>query len=331
LLSPFYVLHFCKNKRESESVYTIYSHRKSFGFRYPQKITFQKHIIMKGFACMQKPDTVTTIGQSTVQHGPYNDRVYLIKLHLSDYPFIVNEIKELAEKYDYSKIFAKVHSSARNGFIEAGFEQEASIPDFYGPGSPVFFMSLFRKPKRKEHADYSLLSEIIEQSETWKPQTTPPQLPSGWGSFKCTINDISEMVKIYKEIFPTYPFPIHDPVFIKSTMNSGVFYYGIRDNKSQLIALSSADTDLSTHSAEMTDFATLTSARGNHCGLHLLSKMDEEMHKEGIKSAFTIARSASYGMNKIFKQRCYLYGGSLIKNTNISGSMEDMNVWYKQF
>lgn len=279
---------------------------------------------------MHKPDTVTTIGQSTVQHGPYNDRVYLIKLHLSDYPFIINEIKELAEKYNYSKIFAKVHSSARNGFIEAGFEQEASIPDFYGCGSPVYFMSLFRSPKRKEYANYSLLSEIIEQSKKWKQESTSPQLPSGWRSFKCTTDDINEMVKIYKEIFPTYPFPIHDPIFIKSTMKSGVFYYGIRDNNNQLIALSSADTDSSTLSAEMTDFATLTSARGNHCGLHLLSKMDEEMQKEGIKTAFTIARSASYGMNKVFKQRGYQYGGSLIKNTNISGSMEDMNVWYKQ-
>lgn len=287
--------------------------------------------IEKEFCLMQKPDSVITIGQSIVQHGTYNDRVYLIKLHLSDYPFIINEIRELAEKHNYSKVFAKIHSSAKDGFIQAGFEQEASIPDFYSPGSPVLFMSLFRNHKRKEYANYSLLSEIIKQSETWPKEARSPRLPSGWKSFKCSFDDINEMTEIYKEVFPTYPFPIHDQVFIKSTMKSGVFYYGIRDNNNQLVALSSADTDFSSFSAEMTDFATRPCARGNHCGLHLLSRMDEEMQKKGIKTAFTIARSASYGMNKIFKQRNYLYCGSLIKNTNICGSLEDMNIWYKQF
>lgn len=286
--------------------------------------------IEKGFCLMQKPDSVITIGQSTVQHGTYNDRVYLIKLHLSDYPFIINEIRELAEKYNYSKVFAKIHPSAKDGFIQAGFEQEASIPDFYNSGSPVLFMSLFRNQKRKEYANYSLLSEIIKQSETWQTEARSPQLPSGWKSFECSFDDIVEMTHIYKEVFPTYPFPIHDPVFIKSTMESGVFYYAIRDNNNQLVALSSADTDSSSFSAEMTDFATRPCARGNHCGLHLLSRMDEEMQIKGIKTAFTIARSASYGMNKIFKQRNYLFSGSLIKNTNICGSLEDMNIWYKQ-
>ncbi|MDD4047577.1 MAG: putative beta-lysine N-acetyltransferase, partial [Clostridia bacterium] len=37
----------------------------------------------------------------------------------------------------------------------------------------------------------------------------------------------------------------------------------------------------------------------------------------------------SYGMNISFAKHRYQYCGTLINNTNISGSIESMNVWYK--
>ncbi|HOM70936.1 MAG TPA: putative beta-lysine N-acetyltransferase, partial [Armatimonadota bacterium] len=48
-----------------------------------------------------------------------------------------------------------------------------------------------------------------------------------------------------------------------------------------------------------------------------------------MKTAYTIARSLSYGMNITFAKQGYQYAGTLTNNTNICGHMESMNVWYK--
>ncbi len=53
------------------------------------------------------------------------------------------------------------------------------------------------------------------------------------------------------------------------------------------------------------------------------------MPSRGIRTAYTIARAVSYGMNITFARCGYQYGGRLVNNTDIAGSLESMNVWYK--
>jgi len=53
------------------------------------------------------------------------------------------------------------------------------------------------------------------------------------------------------------------------------------------------------------------------------------MKNKGIKTAYTIARAMSAGMNVTFSKTGYRFGGRLKNNTNISGNIESMNVWYK--
>jgi hypothetical protein len=48
-----------------------------------------------------------------------------------------------------------------------------------------------------------------------------------------------------------------------------------------------------------------------------------------MRIAYTIARSLSYPVNSLFSRAGYSFGGTLVKNTNICGSFESMNVWYK--
>jgi len=57
--------------------------------------------------------------------------------------------------------------------------------------------------------------------------------------------------------------------------------------------------------------------------------MENEVRAKGIKTAYTIARAASAGMNVTFAKGGYHFGGRLINNTNISGRIESMNVWFK--
>jgi hypothetical protein len=57
--------------------------------------------------------------------------------------------------------------------------------------------------------------------------------------------------------------------------------------------------------------------------------MDDHAKEAGLRVAFTIARALSFGMNITFARRSYQYAGTLINNTQIAGSIESMNVWYK--
>jgi putative beta-lysine N-acetyltransferase len=96
-----------------------------------------------------------------------------------------------------------------------------------------------------------------------------------------------------------------------------------------IVAASSAEIDVDLRNVEMTDFATHPDHRGKHLSAYLLMKMEEEMRKEGIKIAYSIARSLSFPVNKLFARAGYAHGGTLVKNTNICGSFESMNVWHK--
>ena len=137
------------------------------------------------------------------------------------------------------------------------------------------------------------------------------------------------MGSIYDEVFPTYPFPIGDPSYLRETMQSHVEYFGL-EKDGNLVALSSAETDESASNVEMTDFATLRQWRNQGLALCLLSEMEQAMSEAKFSTAYTIARAISAGMNITFAKMGYQYGGRLINNTNISGTIESMNVWHKQ-
>jgi putative beta-lysine N-acetyltransferase len=96
-----------------------------------------------------------------------------------------------------------------------------------------------------------------------------------------------------------------------------------------LIALSSAEMDLSGSNVEMTDFATLPGERGRGLARFLLQEMERAMRKRKMRTAYTIARAVSPGMNITFSRMGYRYSGTLVNNTHISGSIESMNIWYK--
>ena len=53
------------------------------------------------------------------------------------------------------------------------------------------------------------------------------------------------------------------------------------------------------------------------------------MKQRGFQTSYTIARSASIGMNITFSKLSYIHAGTLVNNTNIGGQIESMNVWYK--
>ncbi len=290
-------------------------------------------------------DKIEIIGtNSTIQHGEHNKRIYLIKLDERDVGNITSLLNILARERSYSKIFCKVPAWASPVFNADGFIMEAYIPGFYSGTEGVCFMSKFLNSDRLLGIETNALqdfSKILKTSGNKEYHGTSeaksfteeasadPHAEQGPVVTVLKEEDADEIASVYRRVFKSYPFPIHDPNFIRKTMREHLRYFGVRDHGG-LIALSSAEMDPAAKNAEMTDFATLPEARGKRTAFYLLRAMEQQMKTQGIITLYTIARLNSIPMNKTFLKLQYSYSGTLINNTNISGSIESMNVLYKR-
>jgi putative beta-lysine N-acetyltransferase len=274
-------------------------------------------------------DHVESFGRSRIQHGPLNDRVYLMKLDRADLPDIIEHIHELAMRRGYSKIFAKVPAYAKTHFKQAGYQLEAAIPNFYNGREDGLFMACYYEADRMIDPDFEQVQTVIEKAQE---KAAPPQQGDIRQGLLCRLAtplDCQQMSELYRQVFESYPFPINDPEYLRQTMAENVTYAGIWQDK-KLLALSSAEVDKKMANAEMTDFATHPDSRGHGFANFLLQTMEDLMAKTGIKTCYTIARATSFGMNITFARNSYTFAGTLINNTQISGSLESMNIWHKQ-
>lgn len=274
-------------------------------------------------------DIIENIHGSTVQHGRHNNRIYLMHLHSEDIDALIAALDNLGAAKGYRKIFAKIPAPSWKHFKSADFVKEAVVPGFFKGTIDGLFISKYFSDQQQERKMDEKLLEIIAGPGAIKPQEASPT-PHGPGLDiqQCTPSDTKEMAAIYHQVFKTYPFPIDEPAYIERMMQEDVRYYSLHTNSS-IAALASAEIDKKNLNAEMTDFATLPKWRGKGFAAILLSRMEAEIHSCGIKTAYTIARAESYGMNAVFKNNGYTYAGLCQNNTQISGSIQNMTVWYK--
>lgn len=250
-----------------------------------------------------------------------------MKLHPDEYPEIISDLLSFASTNNYSKIFAKVPGGLESGFISSGFIREAAIPGMFKNQEDGIFISLFLEDWRREE-DIFPLDDILStlESKKWDSRKEKPETIC---IREAGLDDASAIAETYKDVFETYPFPIYQHAYIRDAMNAGVRFFLIVHDK-QVVSCCSAEIDYESLSAEMTDFAThpMFTGRG-YAGL-LLSTMEKVMKVEGIITTYTICRAGLYPVNAIFKRAGYQYGGRLIRNTNICGGLESMNVWYRK-
>ena len=278
---------------------------------------------------MLAKDTIEEYQGGLLQHGPYNDRIYLMRpppLEKTTVEF-PQQLLESAKRKGYSKIFAKVPEDAAADFLRAGFATEAEIPGFFSGRRAALFMASYLKNSREQEDDLAVLKDILHIAEDKRGTAVPP--PDARFILRpCTRQDVPVMAEIYRRTFASYPFPIYEEDYLLETMRSHVAYFGAEVDGA-LVALASAEMDREAANVEMTDFATLPEQAGNNLALHLLRLMEQAMQEEKIRTAYTIARAASPAMNITFARAGYCFAGRLKNNTNISGRIESMNVWYK--
>ena len=276
------------------------------------------------------PDKIEKLNcGSIIQHGKYNDRIYLLKTTEREIYSLPSKLIQKAINNGYGKIFAKINEIKALPLLSEGFLVEARIPGMYPRERDALFLAYYLKKDRKIELDRELYERNLNLALESKGKKIKRLNTSTFRIRSCTSWDIPVMIDIYKKVFPTYPFPIHEPDYLMKTMDGNVDYFCV-ESDSKIIALASAEKDVNGHFAEMTDFATLPDWRGNGLAGHLLDRMERSIKNQGIMTVFTIARAASAGMNITFSKAGYAYGGRLKNNTNISGQIESMNIWHKK-
>lgn len=273
-------------------------------------------------------DTVTRLGSSVVQHGAFNDRVYLMKLCPEDSGAIIPAMEALAGQHGYSKLFAKVPDAEKDSFLEAGYRIEAHVPRMFCGDEDGWFLAWYPDQARAQSHDTDRIADVLRVARSRSGGCRECGLPAGFSIAQAGLDDLQALAGLYDEIFETYPFPIHEPSFLREMTENDTRYYIVR-SADRVIAAASSEMDLSAENVEMTDFATLPAYRGMGLCSALLSYMEDEMRACGLACSYTIARAAFYPINITFARAGYVFGGTLVNNTNICGAFESMNVWYR--
>ncbi|MBN2635189.1 MAG: putative beta-lysine N-acetyltransferase [Prolixibacteraceae bacterium] len=274
-------------------------------------------------------DKIEKFGDSVLQHGKINNRIYLMKLATNDAHNIVPELDKLAAKNKYAKIFAKIPAQTLPAFTAGNYLVEGFIPRFFSNKTDCFFVSKFIDESRKviPESELKLFGELM--LTTIKSTRLKYKHSLQFKLEKLSAVDAKAISAIFKKVFKTYPFPIHDPEYILETITRDkTRYFGIKDG-TKLIGVSSAEIDILNKNAEMTDFAVLPEYRGHGLAFRLLTMMELEMKLINIKNVYTIARLKEPGICKTFLKSGYKFSGTLLNNTNISGNIESMNLFYK--
>lgn len=276
------------------------------------------------------PDAIEKIGKSIIQHGPHNRRVYLMKPHYQDTRSIMPYLDSLVRSKKYEKILVKIPSRDEAAYKEHGYVQEAVIPEYFNDGEHAVFMCKYFSPGRELITEQKRIQEILSLAIQQKQQPETGTKKCSLAPHICSIEDTCEMILVFKAVFETYPFPIFDKNYLSEVIKKKQAQYCcIRKNK-RIVAIAAAEIDLDNQGVEMTDFATLPEYRRQRLAGCLLEDMEQTMAKQGMRTAFSIARALSPGMNILFARKGYSFGGTLGNNTNIAGRIESMNVWHKQ-
>jgi putative beta-lysine N-acetyltransferase len=294
-------------------------------------------------------DTVERLGSALVQHGPFSDRVYVMKLVAPDAGMVLRRVDTLAERHGYGKIVAKCSTEAVPELLERGYRVEAEVPRLFGPEEDGVFVGRFLDPDRAVEPRIERVREVLDRARASVAGGGPPpvgamETASGEGgaagageaSAAAPALDVREagppdaeaIAACYGRVFESYPFPIDDPAHVLEAMRAGTRFFAVW-NGADVVAASSMEDGGTPGTVEMTDFATLPEWRGRGLARRLLARMERAAALAGTRTAFTIARAVSFGMNITFGRRGYTYAGTLVNNTQIAGSIESMNVWYR--
>ncbi|SDH72727.1 beta-lysine acetyltransferase [Alteribacillus persepolensis] len=264
-----------------------------------------------------------------MQIEPFNERIKIYALPKEEaMPVFLESLKKLARRNHCSKLILYVKRKDRTRKSLSPFQLEGAIKGFF-QGEDAFIYSLFLQSARSQTVHHDREKRVIQQAFTHKKAVQRSILPVSYTMRRALEKDAPAMSQLYRTAFQKHPTPTQDPAFIQNAMNKNV-YFTVIEYKGHIVSACSAQMMPSFQSAEINHCATLPQHR--HKGLlsYQYSFFIRLMQQKKITTLFSYAPSLSLPMNSINVSHNFRYGGKMVRNRNIFGRFESMNIWFKQ-
>lgn len=256
-----------------------------------------------------------------------NKRVKVEDYEAKDYDALSRYLEFLAAENSLSKIIMVARESDWKNFFVRNYLVEALHPTIL-MGEPGIHLAKFLTNERKTSMVWQQEEIVLQKALQVSLEVKP--LPLGCEVRTAGLTDIDLMMPLYSSVFETYPSNLTDPAYLRKLISSGSALFKIIVLNEKVISAASIYIDKTTLSAELTDCATFPEYRGQGLISHLILLLEEEAKKQGLITLYSIARACSVGMNGAFHKHDFEYCGRFIKNCDICGKFEDMNLWSKK-
>ncbi|MGY4689575.1 putative beta-lysine N-acetyltransferase [Salibacterium sp. K-3] len=260
---------------------------------------------------------------------PYSQRIKVYKLPpVPEWETFLESLQVLARDQSCDKLIFYVRNRDRHRFAKAPFVCEGTINGFFH-GNDAAVYSWFLRPQRARPVDQTREDLVLQNVSHVSEKKGGTVFPKGYTMRHPVESDAEEMARLYRCVFQTYPTPMHDPQFIRNVMKEEV-YFTVMEYEGTIVSACSADVLVPFQSAEMSDCATHPEHRNQGLLSTQFAYLMQLMQRRGLWTLFSYSRSLSFGMNMVNVYHGFQYGGKMIRNSNIAGRLESMNIWYRQ-
>lgn len=240
---------------------------------------------------------------------------------------IIQEIRHVSNQDFCEKVIVYSRPEHWQEFLRYGYELEGIIPEYFS-GTDNYVMTIYTKNERRTSQHWVKENQILQDIQEKTPALNERPVPAAYSFRKAEPEDAKQLAHLYSKVFQVYPTPMNDPKYVENIIKGETYFYVV-ENQNEIVSAASAEVNSVYHNAELTDCATLPDHRKYGLMKKLLRFLEQDLRKNGIYCAYSLARGLSFGMNSAFYQLGYHYHGRLTNNCYIFDKLEDMNVWAK--
>ncbi len=255
----------------------------------------------------------------------YNQRLFFISC-TGNIGSAINQLIRIGNETGAGKIIAYVQEQVKRMFEQRAFVQEGMIKGFFR-GQNACCLSYFIDSERRNSKRLTEEDMLLKALQGDQVQSAPGSRDE-YAIRNVSEDDARALADFMGSHFDTYPTPVHDPGYIKNAI-AGKYVFKIALFQGEIVCCASADCNKNLLNAEITDCLTHPAFRGQGLNSCLIDLLEEDLQKSGYIALFSLARAISPGMNRIFSNKGYHYGGRMVNNCSIMGDIEDMNIWSK--
>ncbi|WP_163539465.1 putative beta-lysine N-acetyltransferase [Gracilibacillus sp. YIM 98692] len=264
----------------------------------------------------------------TVSVEPISQRIKIYQMPTGEeLNSFLDRLKLVAKDTNCDKLIFYLRDHQTGEIKQHGACYEGKIKGFFN-GATAYIYALFLDPARHKTDRLASEKKVFDVIQKRQQISTNFELPTGYQMRWADLKDAKQMANLYQTVFQSYPTPMNDPVFIEEMMQSDVYFLVVQHN-GMIVSACSADILPHFRSAELSDCATYPEHRAKQLLSYQVAHLIPKVKKMGIRTLFSYSRANSVGMNLVNVKHGFTFGGRMVQNSNIAGSMENMNIWYK--